>query len=91
MLSNYGKDKEITRLLDTFTYYFRPVNNPDGSLLYLGSANFTGAGLGAKGESRRNFEAGILTDDDGLLDELQAGFQAIWSGAECPVLTSGPR
>ena len=56
----------------------------DGSLLYLGSANFTGAGLGAKGERRRNFEAGILTDDEGLLDQLQAGFQAIWSGTECP-------
>src|SRR6185436_8026821 len=29
----------------------------DGSALYLGSANFTGAGLGAKGDGRRNFEA----------------------------------
>lgn len=55
----------------------------DGALLYLGSANFTGAGLGAKGEGRRNFEAGVLTDDDLLLDEMQAAFDAIWSGAEC--------
>ncbi len=55
----------------------------DGTLLYLGSANFTGAGLGAKGEGRRNFEAGILTDDDVLLDQMQASFQRIWSGAEC--------
>ena len=55
----------------------------DGALLYLGSANFTGAGLGAKGEGRRNFEAGILTDDDVLLDEMQASFERIWSGREC--------
>jgi phosphatidylserine/phosphatidylglycerophosphate/cardiolipin synthase-like enzyme len=55
----------------------------DGALLYLGSANFTGAGLGAKGERRRNFEAGILTDDDVLLDEMQGVFDAIWSGKEC--------
>lgn len=55
----------------------------DGALLYLGSANFTGAGLGAKGEGRRNFEAGVLTDDDVLLDEMQGSFDAIWTGAEC--------
>jgi phosphatidylserine/phosphatidylglycerophosphate/cardiolipin synthase-like enzyme len=56
----------------------------DGAALYLGSANLTGAGLGAKGDRRRNFEAGILTDDDVLLDEMQAAFDAIWSGRECP-------
>ncbi len=55
----------------------------DGAQLYLGSANFTGAGLGAKGDNRRNFEVGILTDDDLLLDEMQARFDAIWSGREC--------
>ncbi|MBL8740594.1 MAG: phospholipase D family protein, partial [Myxococcales bacterium] len=55
----------------------------DGRQLYLGSANFTGAGLGAKAEGRRNFEAGILTSDDVMLDRMQAAFDAIWSGAEC--------
>lgn len=55
----------------------------DGRALYLGSANFTGAGIGARGESRRNFEIGILTDDEHLLDVLQARFDAIWSGEEC--------
>jgi phosphatidylserine/phosphatidylglycerophosphate/cardiolipin synthase-like enzyme len=55
----------------------------DGALLYLGSANFTGAGLGAKGDRRRNFEAGILTDDDVMLDQMQGSFERIWSGREC--------
>jgi phosphatidylserine/phosphatidylglycerophosphate/cardiolipin synthase-like enzyme len=55
----------------------------DGAQLYLGSANFTGAGLGAKGDGRRNFEMGILTDDEWLLDEAQARFEKIWRGAEC--------
>jgi phosphatidylserine/phosphatidylglycerophosphate/cardiolipin synthase-like enzyme len=55
----------------------------DGASLYLGSANLTGAGLGAKGEGRRNFEAGIVTDDDVLLDEMQEVFDRIWSGKEC--------
>ncbi len=55
----------------------------DGELLYLGSANWTGAGLGAKGEHRRNFELGIVTDDAQLLDDIQARFEKIWSGGEC--------
>jgi phosphatidylserine/phosphatidylglycerophosphate/cardiolipin synthase-like enzyme len=55
----------------------------DGAQLYLGSANFTGAGLGAKGDGRRNFEMGILTDDEWLLDQAQGRFEKIWRGAEC--------
>lgn len=55
----------------------------DGRLLYLGSANVTGAGLGAKGEGRRNFEMGIVTDDTSMLDMAQARFDRIWRGGEC--------
>ncbi len=55
----------------------------DGELLYLGSANWTGAGLGAKGSGRRNFEIGIVTDDGPLLDQIQALYERIWSGGEC--------
>jgi phosphatidylserine/phosphatidylglycerophosphate/cardiolipin synthase-like enzyme len=55
----------------------------DGSLLYLGSANFTGAGIGAKGDERRNFEVGITTDDELMLDEMQGAFEDIWSGKHC--------
>ncbi len=55
----------------------------DGALLYLGSANWTGAGLGAKGSGRRNFELGIATDDGALLDQVQALYDQIWSGREC--------
>ncbi len=55
----------------------------DGEMLYLGSANFTGAGLGEKSDGRRNFELGIITTDDVLLDNAQARFDRIWQGAEC--------
>ena len=37
-------------------------------LVYIGSANMTGAGIGMKSENRRNFEAGILTDEAGFVD-----------------------
>ena len=55
----------------------------DGEFLYLGSANWTGAGLGAKGAGRRNFELGMVTDDAPLLDDVQDIFDRIWRGAEC--------
>jgi phosphatidylserine/phosphatidylglycerophosphate/cardiolipin synthase-like enzyme len=55
----------------------------DGAQLYVGSANLTGAGLGAKAEGRRNFEMGILTDDEFMLDVAQERFDRIWRGVEC--------
>ncbi len=55
----------------------------DGSLLYLGSANWTGAGLGAKGSGRRNFELGFVTDDPELIDQIQAIYERVWTGGEC--------
>ena len=55
----------------------------DGAWVYLGSANLTGAGLGAKGEDRRNFELGFCTEDFETVDRVQALFEAVWSGAEC--------
>jgi phosphatidylserine/phosphatidylglycerophosphate/cardiolipin synthase-like enzyme len=55
----------------------------DGESLYLGSANLTGAGLGAKGDGKRNFELGFWTEDFTLLDQVQALFQELWEGAPC--------
>jgi phosphatidylserine/phosphatidylglycerophosphate/cardiolipin synthase-like enzyme len=55
----------------------------DGAQLYLGSANWTGAGLGAKGEGRRNFELGFVTADDLLLDQVQSLYEEVWRGARC--------
>lgn len=55
----------------------------DARLVYLGSANWTGAGLGAKGDGRRNFEMGILSSDEQLIDSIQERYDRIWRGAEC--------
>lgn len=55
----------------------------DGQRLYFGSANWTGAGLGAKQEGRRNFELGVMTQDERLLDATQEVFERIWRGLEC--------
>lgn len=55
----------------------------DGRLLYLGSANWTGAGLGAKGDRNRNFELGLVTEDEALLDQVQGIYDHLWNGGEC--------
>jgi phosphatidylserine/phosphatidylglycerophosphate/cardiolipin synthase-like enzyme len=55
----------------------------DGRMLYLGSANWTGAGLGAKGTGRRNFELGVITEDETMLDDVQGTFEHLWRGGEC--------
>jgi len=55
----------------------------DRARLYLGSANLTGAGMGAKGEDRRNFELGFVTEDFDVIDRTTALFESVWNGAEC--------
>jgi phosphatidylserine/phosphatidylglycerophosphate/cardiolipin synthase-like enzyme len=55
----------------------------DGAWLYLGSANLTGAGLGAKHADGRNFEVGFVTEDFDTIDRVTALFESVWSGAEC--------
>lgn len=55
----------------------------DGAWLYLGSANLTGAGLGAKHGDARNFELGLVTEDFDTIDRVSALFESVWTGAEC--------
>ncbi len=55
----------------------------DGALVYLGSANWTGAGLGVRNEGRRNFELGFVSRDDLLLDQVQSYYDALWRGGGC--------
>jgi phosphatidylserine/phosphatidylglycerophosphate/cardiolipin synthase-like enzyme len=55
----------------------------DARRMYLGSANLTGAGLGAKGEHRRNFEWGIWTTEPGLIEPVLDEFNSLWEGHFC--------
>ena len=50
---------------------------------YIGSANLTGAGIGAKDANKRNFEAGILTDDPDIHDTCTEQFDSVWTGKYC--------
>jgi phosphatidylserine/phosphatidylglycerophosphate/cardiolipin synthase-like enzyme len=51
--------------------------------MYLGSANLTGAGLGAKGQEKRNIEWGIWTESSVLIDQVLEQFNALWEGHRC--------
>ena len=55
----------------------------DGVKAYFGSANLTGAGMGAKSEKKRNFENGVLSDDPALVEPLVEQFDSVWRGAFC--------
>lgn len=55
----------------------------DGNFAYSGSANLTGAGMGAKSEHKRNFEAGIITNDKTIVGKIMEQFDNIWSGTYC--------
>jgi len=56
----------------------------DGGFAYTGSANLTGAGMGAKSEHKRNFESGIITDNEAIVEKVMEQFDNIWRGTHCP-------
>ena len=58
MLSNYGTDPAITKLVDTKALYVRPNNDPDGNTLYHLTA-----------QSVRSTVRPYDSDGDGLVDE----------------------
>jgi phosphatidylserine/phosphatidylglycerophosphate/cardiolipin synthase-like enzyme len=55
----------------------------DGRWTYSGSANLTGAGIGAKSDRRRNFESGIITTDRAIVEQVMEQFDGIWRGSHC--------
>jgi len=55
----------------------------DADRMYLGSANLTGAGLGAKADVNRNHELGIWTTGPDLIDAVSQYFNHLWEGGAC--------
>lgn len=55
----------------------------DGKQAFIGSANLTGAGLGAKSAHKRNFEAGFLTTEPGHLKEIMSWIDQLYLGDFC--------
>jgi len=55
----------------------------DNKFAYSGSANLTGAGMGAKSATRRNFESGFITEDQLLISQIAKQFDDLWMGKNC--------
>lgn len=55
----------------------------DGIWVYTGSANLTGAGIGAKSADKRNFETGIITTDPEFIKPVMEQFDSVWMGSRC--------
>ena len=55
----------------------------DCKVAYIGSANLTGAGIGMKGDDKRNFEAGILTNEPTIVEQAMNQFDEVWMGKHC--------
>ena len=55
----------------------------DGRLVYVGSANLTGEGMGAKSPNRRNFEAGFFTDEVQHVQTMMDFVDALYLGNFC--------
>jgi phosphatidylserine/phosphatidylglycerophosphate/cardiolipin synthase-like enzyme len=55
----------------------------DSRAMYLGSANLTGAGLGAKADGKRNFEWGVWSESTDLIDAVEEQFNTLWEGRRC--------
>jgi phosphatidylserine/phosphatidylglycerophosphate/cardiolipin synthase-like enzyme len=55
----------------------------DGDLAYTGSANLTGAGLGAKDMHKRNFECGLVTTNPDFIKSIQTQFREVFEGEFC--------
>jgi phosphatidylserine/phosphatidylglycerophosphate/cardiolipin synthase-like enzyme len=55
----------------------------DADRMYLGSANLTGAGLGAKADRNRNHELGVWTTSHEMIDAVSQYFNHLWEGGAC--------
>ncbi|MFK7850707.1 MAG: phospholipase D-like domain-containing protein [Akkermansiaceae bacterium] len=55
----------------------------DGKRAFISSANLTGAGLGAKHPDKRNFEAGILTNEKPHIEPLMNWADELFLGEFC--------
>jgi len=55
----------------------------DGSVAMVGSANLTGAGIGAKSARKRNFEVAFLIEGDDRVEPFMNYFDFIWMGGHC--------
>ncbi len=55
----------------------------DSEIIYVGSANITAAGMGPRIDTRRNFEAGMISSDINLVEQGIDIFEESWAKKRC--------
>lgn len=55
----------------------------DSEIIYICSANITAAGMGPRIDTRRNFEAGMISSDGNLVEQGIDIFEEGWSKKRC--------
>lgn len=81
----YQKMKDVDNVQFRFCYDMHmKVIIVDGTWMYIGSANLTGAGIGSRTrKGKNNFEAGTITIDQKAIDAIEYQLEQIWNGNEC--------
>jgi hypothetical protein len=74
VLTGYGADPAITKLVDTKALYCKPHNNPDGNMLYLTTAQSNRSTVRPNDDDRDGFfdeDAGDDLDGDGFIRQMR--------------------
>ncbi|MHA1211744.1 MAG: phospholipase D-like domain-containing protein [Candidatus Heimdallarchaeota archaeon] len=81
----YQKLRDIDNIEFKFCYDMHmKVIIVDGTWMYFGSANLTGAGIGSRTrKGKNNFEIGTITIDQKAIEPIELLLQDIWIGSEC--------
>ena len=81
----YQKMKDIENIDFRFCYDMHmKVIIVDGTWMYFGSANLTGAGIGSRTrKGKNNFEVGTITIDQKAIEVIEYQLQQIWNSNEC--------
>lgn len=84
----YDKIDQNSRLSSCVEFLYCPRMHAklfivDGVYALVGSSNLTGAGMGAKAKHKRNFEVGILFENETDTKPFMEYFDQLWMGGHC--------
>jgi hypothetical protein len=71
--------------LSAYPFQERDRGRKDGTCAYAGSANLTGAGMGAESDRRRKVENIFFTADPALFAAIMGQFDWVWMGVYCTI------
>ncbi|MFO7869800.1 MAG: phospholipase D-like domain-containing protein [Bacteroidales bacterium] len=84
--TDFDKYPVLAKKLEQFhcpRVHFKCVIIDGGRFVYTGSANLTGAGMGAKSVRNRNFEMGVISENRHFNEQVFNQFDDVWMGALC--------